>query len=298
VSELIDRERFRAAYRQAVRDIAPFLTAERQGAIARHNLGLHPDRYDLLSYLRASERRYVRAVDRFNDHASPADREPTALDVGGFLGAFPLALARSGARVTLVEEYGYYHGAFDDLKLFLEQHGVAIWPADFTQPLVAAPERFSLVTNMAMLEHLPSSPRQLMENLRRCVADDGVLILEVPNIAYWPNRLRALRGHSIHQAFDLYYASDPPFMGHHREYTVDELRALLEWSGFEVRSIDLHNYSLSLRGGTWFDRAFVLALYLWPTLLFSRCREVILAAARPRSGESAGPDALRLLRSP
>lgn len=299
MSELVDPDRFRSAYRQAVREIAPFLTRERQTAIARHNLGLHPDRYDLLSYLQASERRYVRAVERFNEHSGPAGHQPTVLDVGGFLGAFPLALARIGADVTLAEEYGYYGAAFDDLKLFLEREGVTIWPADFTQPLPEQPAgRFALVTNMAMLEHLPSSPKQLMDNLRGSVEDHGTLIVEVPNIAYWPNRLRALRGQSIHQEFELYYASEPPFMGHHREYSVDELRALLGWSGFDVQAIDLHNYSLSLRSGSLLDRLYVLGVYLWPTLLSRNCREVIMATARPAQGAPARPGALKLLRRP
>jgi hypothetical protein len=66
VRQRIDREQFRTAYRDAVREIAPFLTRESQSVIARHNLGLHPDRYDMLAYLRASERRYLLVVDRFN----------------------------------------------------------------------------------------------------------------------------------------------------------------------------------------------------------------------------------------
>ncbi len=280
---IIDREAFRAAYRQATREIEPFLTPDRLAVIARHNLGLHPDRFDIRSYLRASERRYVRAVDRFNQYGD-ASVQPSALDVGGFLGAFPLALSRVGVSVTLVEEYDYYYGAFDDLKEYLEHQGVEVWAADFTKPLAGpSPRRFSFVTNMAMLEHLPSSPRQLMENLRACLTDRGIAIVEVPNIAYWPTRLRALRGQSIHQAYDFYYQSEPPFMGHHREYTASELQDLLGWSGFTVQAIDGFNYSLTLRAGGWRERLYVLLVYMWPTVLFRGCREVLMATARPRA---------------
>lgn len=293
----IDREAFRAAYRQATGEIEPFLTPERLAVIAHHNLGLHPDRYDIRAYLRASERRYVLVVDRFNEHRAVSVPETSALDVGGFLGAFPLALSRVGVNVTLVEEYDYYYGAFDDLRDFLEGEGVRVWAADFTKPLAEPPtERFTLVTNMAMLEHLPSSPKQLMENLRACVDDTGMLIVEVPNIGYWPNRLRALRGQSIHQPYDLYYGSDPPFMGHHREYTVDELESLLRWSGFTPQSIDIQNYSLSLRHGGLYTRLYEFVMYLWPTLLFRNCREVITATAR-RSDVDPAPGAVRPLGS-
>jgi SAM-dependent methyltransferase len=291
----IDREAFRLAYRRAVGEITPFLTHERLAVISRHNLGLHPDRYDMARYLRASERRYVLAIDHFVANSRSVESEPSALEVGGFLGAFPLALARLGINVTLVEEYGYYHGALDDLKDFLEQEGINIWPADFTKPLPTPQDQgFTLVTNMAMLEHLPSSPKTLMENLRSCIAEGGTLIVEVPNIAYWPNRLRALRGESIHQGFDTYYASEPPFLGHHREYTVDELCKLMSWSGFRVQSVDTHNYSLSLREGRWRDRLYVLALYLWPALVFSRCREVITVTAEPAPAGAIGPTTFTL----
>jgi hypothetical protein len=152
---------------------------------------------------------------------------------------------------------------------------------------------------MAMLEHLPSSPKALLDNISRCLDDRSILIVEVPNIAYWPNRLRALRGQSIHQAFDLYYASEPPWIGHHREYTVEEVRDLLTWSGFEIRTLDVHNYSLTLTAGTWLDRLYTLFVYLWPMLLFANCREVIMATATltPQRGRSSPTEAPRLLPS-
>lgn len=275
-----------------------FITRERQALFARHDLSLHPDKHDLAVYLFASERRYLRLAQLCNRNARFERRNARALEVGGFLGAYPLTLARLGIPATLVEQYGYYYGALDDLASFLTSEGVTIWDADFTEPLAAAPqERFTLVTNMAMLEHLASSPRILMRNIRACVADNGLLIVEMPNVAYWPNRLEALRGDSIHQPFDLVYASVPPYLGHHREYTVSEVGDLLKWTGFAPSEVSLFNYSLSLRRGTWFERLYTFAVYLWPTILFPACREIIMAAAAP-SGGGDEPPAMGLLASP
>src|SRR5262249_32170004 len=155
------------AYRQAVRDVMPFVTPERQEVLAKHNLGLHPDFSDLRVYLEASEERYARLIGHVNERLPGRSADAlSALDVGGFLGALPLALARCGVEVTLVEEYDYYYGAFDELKAYLLDAGVGVWAADFTQPLAGVAERrYTLVTNMAMLEHLPSSPRVLLENV-------------------------------------------------------------------------------------------------------------------------------------
>jgi 2-polyprenyl-3-methyl-5-hydroxy-6-metoxy-1,4-benzoquinol methylase len=279
----IHPRQFRRVYRQSVRDVMRFIDRERQMAVARHDASLHPDRHDLGVYLQASERRYAELVQLYNAwHRLPHD-QLRALDVGGFLGAYPLTLARLGISVTLAEEYGYYYGAFDELAGFLAGEGVDIWAVDFTEPISDTRDGFTLVSNMAMLEHLPGSPRGLMENIRSCIDPDGLLIVEIPNVAYWPNRLEAIRGQSIHQPLELVYASEMPYLGHHREYTVAELQELLRWSRFVPRDLKLFNYSLSLRRGTWTDRLYTLLVYLWPTIVFPACREIIMAVASPAS---------------
>jgi 2-polyprenyl-3-methyl-5-hydroxy-6-metoxy-1,4-benzoquinol methylase len=284
---IISRERFATEYRRAVQEVMPFVTVENQKLIAEHNAGWHPDSFRFDAYLVLSERRYLRVIDGLNRLGRESGASPAVLDVGGFLGAFPLALARVGADVTLSEEYGYYGNAFDDLAEHLTGAGVTVWPADFTQPLKdPPPRRFDLVTAMAILEHLPNSPRVLMDNVYGCVAPDGLAAIEVPNIAYWPNRVRALKGESVHQPFGGYYASAVPFTGHHREYTAAELRQLLDWTGFDVASLECFNYTLDVRAlsGTELLRTLI---FMWPALLVESCREAILAMARPHATAAA-----------
>jgi 2-polyprenyl-3-methyl-5-hydroxy-6-metoxy-1,4-benzoquinol methylase len=277
---IIERERFIAEYRRAVPEVLAFVTPENQRLIAQHNAGWDPETYRFDSYLALSERRYLRVVDNFNRQGHQSNGRPSVLDVGGFLGAFPLALARIGADVTLVEEYGYYGTAFDELARHLSGNGVSVWPLDFTRRLADQPSRhFDLVTAMAILEHLPDSPRVFMNNLRSYLAPDGVAALEVPNIAYWPNRVRALKGESVHQPFALLYGSSPPFTGHHREYTASELRDLLHWTGFEVLSVERFNYTLDLGAIPRSERLRTL-FFMWPALVLDSCREVVLAMAR------------------
>jgi 2-polyprenyl-3-methyl-5-hydroxy-6-metoxy-1,4-benzoquinol methylase len=279
---LIDPIRFNDAYQDAVADVMAFVTRERQEVIAHHNLGLHPDRTNLETYLLLSTRRYVHAIELLNRHSTVSFDELCMLDVGGFLGAFPLALVRLGIPVTLVEEYSYYGDALNELKEFLEEAEITIWAVDFTIPLASDPvEQFTFVTNMAMLEHLPSSPKTVLENLRRVTKSNGHLILEVPNLAYWPNRLRLLRGRSIHQAFNSYYATAPPFLGHHREYTQPELYDALRWSSFAIDEMLTFNYSLRLRDGALVQRLQWLIVYWWVICCFYSCRETIMACASP-----------------
>lgn len=278
----VEVSRFRQEYRRVVSEVMRFVTPERQEIIARHNLGLHPSRTDLANYLAASERRYVLAVELFNSHLRGGVLAQRALDVGGFLGAYPLTLARLGIPTTLAEVYSYYAGALDDLREFLVSEGIVVWDVDFTEPMPEPSERrFTMVTNMAMLEHLPSSPEILMRNLRAVTDEGGALVVETPNIAFWPRRLALLRGRSIHPPLEVVYGSKTPFLGHHREYAVSELTDLLRWTGFRTEAVRYFNYSLTLRRGRWLERFYTLVL-MWPAVVFRNCREVIMALAVPR----------------
>jgi SAM-dependent methyltransferase len=273
---------FSVTYRGAVEDALRFVTPGARGVLARHHPGFAD--YDFGAYLRLSERRY-RHVLRLARRAGVLDGGPPhVLDVGGFLAAFPVALARLGWPVTLVEEYGYYEGAFDGLRDLLVAEGVTVVSADYTQPLDEPPARYGLVTNLAMLEHLANSPRVLMENLRASTADDGLLVLEVPNIAYWPRRMALLRGETVHPPLSDVYESAIPFLGHHREYTRDDLAWLLERGGFTVEDVARFNYSVRV-AGPWMDRVYALRSLAVPALLPS-AREAIMASGRPRRAAS------------
>jgi 2-polyprenyl-3-methyl-5-hydroxy-6-metoxy-1,4-benzoquinol methylase len=276
---LIEPSAFRDAYLQAVQDVMRFVTPERQSVIARHDASLLPANHDLGLYLRASVTRYRQLVRLVNAHARVDRAAVRALEVGGFLGAYPLALARLGISVTLVEHYEYYDGALDELAGYLAASGVEIWDVDFTAKLEVEPPQYTLVTNMAMIEHLPDSPKQLLENLRASTAATGLLVLEVPNIAYYHRRRQLLLGRSVHPELEQLYISEIPYVGHRREYTAAELAQLVSWTGMHVCETVLFNYSLSLRRGSWFERFHDLVLELWPTYLFPRAREVIMVAA-------------------
>lgn len=281
MTPIVDLPRFREEYKRTVVDVMRFVTPERQRVIARHNPGLEPGRTNLTHYLVASEKRYALAVELFNAHLPATGGAPRVLDVGGFLGAYPLTLARMGMSVTLAEVYSYYGGAFDDLGAYLASEGIEIWDVDFTEPLADQSVRpFTMVTNMAMLEHLADSPGQLMRNLRAVTDDHGALVVETPNIAYWPRRWSLLRGQTVHPPLEHLFSSATPFLGHHREYTVDELTELLRWTGFRSEAVTCFNYSLSLRPHGRFEWIVPL-VHDWPILPFRNCREVIMALAVP-----------------
>ena len=272
----IDLSAFGAVYREAVRDLAPFLTPDRLEVIARHNPGWRPERFDAVAYLETSEARYAAALAVFERNGGQAaGEELRVLDVGGFMGPLPLALVRLGARVTLSEHYDYYDGAFDELRDYLIGQGVEVWDLDLSEALDSQPDdRFDLVLAMAILEHLPSSPRPLLLNARGLLAEAGRLVVDVPNIAYWPKRVGLLRGISPLPAMADVYHAEAPFTGHHHEYTVAELTQVLTWSGLAVEEVVTLNYT------PWPDGPFWRRIAAdWPRRRFASLREVLLACA-------------------
>lgn len=253
----------------------PFLTVDRLAVVARHNPGWRPGRFDAAAYLETSEIRYAAALDAFERHAGPPSSPVRFLDIGGFLGALPLALVRLGAQVTLSEKYGYYHGAFDELRDYLVDEGVEIWDLDLSEPLESPPaKRFDLVAAMAILEHLPSSPRPLLRNARALLDDRARLVVDVPNIAYWPKRVGLMRGISPLPSIADVYDAEAPFTGHHHEYTAAELVEVLTRSGLTVDEVQTLNYT------PWPDRRFFRRFVAdWPRKRFASMREVVLACA-------------------
>jgi SAM-dependent methyltransferase len=99
---------------------------------------------------------------------------------------------------------------------------------------------FSTVLCCELLEHLSSDPMHMMVEINRILKMGGHLVLTTPNIA----SLRAVAG--ILQGFHpmLFPAYLRPRESgevdarHNREYTAQEIRALLEISGFEVTLLD------------------------------------------------------------
>ena len=277
VGRTVDIQAFRRAYRQAVADIVPFLTADRLAVVARHNPGWDPGAFDHVAYLRTSEVRYVTALQTFERNGGAAGGGVLrTLEVGGFMAAFPLALARLGLRATLSEEYGYYYGAFDELRDYVAAEGVEIWDLDLTQPIDPFPsDRFDLVTAMAILEHLAHSPKVMLSNCRDLLGSGGKFVLDVPNIAYWPIRAGLLRGVSPLPPIAHVFHSEAPFTGHHREYTESELRDVLEWSGLGIDELLTYNYS------PWPDKRLHMRLIAdLPRTAFRSMRELLLVCAR------------------
>jgi len=233
---------FRDLYRSCAREVLSFLSPEMQAEIAAHNAGWSAGKTDFPAYLEASWIRYYRIY--LHLAASPMLR--SVCDVGGFWGAFPIVLRELGYDVTMTETLEFYSDTFNGLFDHIRSRGVRIAdhdPFDEDAPPLGS---FDLVTVMAVLEHYPHSLATFMENMRGMLSRAGMLYLEVPNVAFLNKRVGLLLGRTPLPPAGEIFASRVPFIGHHHEFTLRELRELADLSGFAVANEEAFNYSPGL----------------------------------------------------
>lgn len=281
----VNREQFRRVYLNSVNDVLRFWTPSMQAEISRHNVGWRKNRTDFGGYLRHSELRYwiafdvVRRTGPFSSYC----------DVGGFFGAYPLTLRRLGIDVSMTETLGYYSDSFLPLFAYLRQEGVEIIDHDPFEQEPLAGHCFDVVSAMAVLEHYPHSQRRFLEFMRSVAAPDGRLYIEVPNMAYWPRRWALLQGRTPLAPIEDIYESAVPFIGHHHEFTWDELQRLVALAGLEFIDGECYNYSFV---GPWIKRfisdPLLTLMSMRPSM--RECLAVVLriSAANAAGGKSLG----------
>jgi SAM-dependent methyltransferase len=240
--------------------------------LARHSPGLLG--YDWRGYLRCSAARVARVAEELSRIPEGA----RVLDVGAYFGNFTRVAASMGFSVDALDAYRAYGDALRPWTDGLEAAGAN--PIDFADvglDLHGLPDRsYDAVLVMGVLEHVPHSPRQLLRAAHRVLKPGGFIVLDTPNIAYLYNRERLARGESIMPPLASQFDCDPPFEGHHREYTMDEVRWMLERTAFEHVVVDTFNYSLfALEALQGHDLELYRRMMADPT-----AREVIFATAR------------------
>lgn len=106
--------------------------------------------------------------------------------------------------------------------------GIADWMVvDASRPLPFADASFSAVMSLSTLQYL-FDPSSFLAEARRVLTPGGVLLVETPNMAYLPQRLRLLAGRPIRTSYWRHGIDG----GNLHYFTVDSLRALVSDAGF------------------------------------------------------------------
>lgn len=207
--------------------------------LARHSRGLRG--YEWTAYHRCNVVRAVRVATRLAGSAARS----RVLDFGSYFGNFSLVAAALGWQVDAVDSYAEYAPAFDTAQSAMRARGVTV--LDFRQvghDLSGLPvASYDAILCLGVIEHIPHSPKAMLEALDRVLKPGGRLLLDTPNLAYLYKREALAAGRSIFPPIADQYLTEPPFEGHHREYTTSEIRWMLEHLGHTAIDIETFNFS-------------------------------------------------------
>jgi len=92
--------------------------------------------------------------------------------------------------------------------------------------------------------HYPHSLKIAMGNIISLLKPGGSVHIEVPNIAYFPKRMAFLSGRSPLVPIEDIYQSKIPYIGHHHEFTLSELRKLASLANLEIERELSYNCSI------------------------------------------------------
>jgi 2-polyprenyl-3-methyl-5-hydroxy-6-metoxy-1,4-benzoquinol methylase len=196
------------------------------------------ERMDII--LQSSNRNpyYLRSRRRYKDTFSmvyPVLQEggKSVLDMGGWeMGVLSAPLARSVHSVTLSAPAEALH----------ERFGIQASTRDIMAPDFSLDgERFDLIFFLEILEHLPPPTDRVLKRLHGMLRPGGLLVLSVPNLAFWQKRLKFFfLGRSPLKLSD----QRDPYGGYHhiRTYTYGECVTLLTRYGFRILKSRAGNY--------------------------------------------------------
>jgi hypothetical protein len=105
-------------------------------------------------------------------------------------------------------------------------------------PHVREEDKYDIILMLEVIEHLYTSPKQVLSCLRTMIKDHGFLIVQTPNAVYLSKRYLMLTGKNPYEL--IRESRENP--GHFREYTRTEISDLGYASGFDIYGAYLTNY--------------------------------------------------------
>jgi len=157
----------------------------------------------------------LRAIRRFS-----RNENGRLLDIGCWDGSFSAQL------LNVRECYGIEGNI--DAAARAKQRGIKVENVDVEKGLPFADKFFDVVVAAEVIEHVYDTDLFLRE-IRRVLADDGLLVMSIPNIACLSNRIGMLFG-----KYPRYAEYKAGGAGHIRVYTAKVIRDQLIENGFNV----------------------------------------------------------------
>lgn len=143
------------------------------------------------------------------------------LDLGCSTGYFGAKLKKQGGYVVGVD---ISKKAVGEAKKVLNEALVL----DLNEGNLPFPSKmFDIVIAAELIQHL-MQPINLLHSVNKVLKEDGLFVLTTPNLLYWGNRLKFLKGDFVYQKSGVFDE------GHIHFYTHQTLEKDLEESGFKI----------------------------------------------------------------
>lgn len=166
------------------------------------------------------------------------------LDIGSSIGVHALAAIQEGGHVTGVDKFVFpeipsnafqlTRQVFDQVASVWSSRGLTMMFHDVDSVLPFASNSFDLVVSNAVIEHLHGSHKTVFSEAYRVLKPGGSFVVTTPNLVCLLKRIRFLIGRSPNWDIQDFFNAEGRFIGHTREFTVDECRQMATWSGFTV----------------------------------------------------------------
>jgi 2-polyprenyl-3-methyl-5-hydroxy-6-metoxy-1,4-benzoquinol methylase len=207
------------------------------------NPSTRPSRYAIGKYFRQTIIRVYKLIKLLRKLGLSGG---TVLDVGSTFGYFARPLQLLGYQVTALDRYQDSKGGYDAYLDHLRALGVRVveTSASNEHDVIGQLGEFDAVISMAVIEHVPHTPREFLRMLASHVRPGGILAIDTPNIARYWNRRQLAKGQSVHQPIELQFYADIPYRGHHREYTAAEVGWMLKQVGCRDIVMELFDYNV------------------------------------------------------
>ena len=172
-------------------------------------------------------------------------------DIGGGVGINLLVLRQlfPNARLDIIDRYDEYEekhdnqmGTFTSAKDILNQYNISFKKQNILKDLPYDSGTYDIVTCFDVIEHIPGSCKLILDEAHRILKPRGLLLVTCPNIVNLRNRIEFLFGKSSHTPIKKWYETPSrEYFDHFREYTADEVKYMLETSGFNDVKVELYS---------------------------------------------------------
>lgn len=136
---------------------------------------------------------------------------------------------------------------------------------------------FDAVLLIDIIEHLHSSPRELLNYSISALKPSGLLLIETPNTVALAKRLKVLFGKSNQVNANLLYWNIGEYRNHIREYTQSELRMILSYHNLEDVKSKMVNIMIDMIKGVNFV---IVKAYKLISALYPNFRDTILISGK------------------